>query len=107
MLPTLVAPTGIIEKKPWRHRPRRATRSLRTKRSWSLLAIQGETEKSSPVGARQSESEAGRREHRLTSKVAATLDNPARGAVEAVVVSRGEVDDGEEELVAVLRDVTS
>lgn len=49
MEPTLVAPTGTMEKKPWRHRPRRATRSLRTNRSWSLLAIQGETEKSSPV----------------------------------------------------------
>lgn len=51
--PTFVAPTGIIEKKPYRQRPRRATRSLRTKRSASLPTIQGETEKSSPARSRE------------------------------------------------------
>ena len=48
MLPTFVAPTGTILKKPYRHRPRSATRSLSTNRFWSRLAIYGDTENSSP-----------------------------------------------------------
>lgn len=57
--PTLVAPTGTIEKKPYRQRPRRATRSFRTKRSASLPTIQGDTEKSSPEGTRLNQRQKG------------------------------------------------
>ena len=49
MEPTLVAPTGTIEKNPCLHLPRRATRSFRTKRFAMRFAIYGETEKSSPT----------------------------------------------------------
>lgn len=48
MLPTLVAPTGTMLKKPYRHRPSIATRSLSTKRFCNRLAMYGETENSSP-----------------------------------------------------------
>ena len=39
MLPTFVAPTGIMLKNPCFHLPRRATRSFNTKRLCNLLAI--------------------------------------------------------------------
>lgn len=52
MLPTFVAPTGTIPKKPCFHRPRSATRSFSTKRFSSRFAMYGETEYSSPVMVR-------------------------------------------------------
>jgi len=41
--PTLVAPTGTIEKKPYFHLPIRATRSLTANKLWTKLTIAGDT----------------------------------------------------------------
>ena len=49
MLPTFVAPTGIMLKNPCLHRPSMATRSLRTNRFSRRFATYGETENSSPA----------------------------------------------------------
>ena len=49
MLPTLVAPTGTIPKKPCFQRPSKATRSFRTNRFSRRFAMYGETENSSPM----------------------------------------------------------
>lgn len=49
MLPTLVAPTGTMPKKPNFQRPSKATRSFRTNKFSNRFAIQGETEKRSPA----------------------------------------------------------
>lgn len=54
MLPTLVAPTGTMPKKPYRHRPRRATRSFRTNRFASRFTMYGDTENSSPLQSTKS-----------------------------------------------------
>ena len=37
--PTLVAPTGVMLKKPWRQRPRRATRSFSVNRFGTRFAM--------------------------------------------------------------------
>jgi len=41
--PTLVAPTGTIEKKPYFHLPRSAIRSLTVNKLWTKLTTFGAT----------------------------------------------------------------
>ena len=97
ILPTFVAPTGTMLKNPYFHLPRRATRSLRTKRLCNLLAIYGDTEKSSPKDEDQVVCHSVRsRSKERTNEMPALFYDPSRGTVEPMVVAGGEVDNAEE-----------
>jgi hypothetical protein len=65
------------------------------------LAIQGETEKSSPddeaIGQLMNPSHTN---ETRTNKMPPFLHNPGSWAVKAVIITRGEVDDGEEERIS-------
>lgn len=98
MLPTFVAPTGTMLKKPCFHRPSSATRSFSTNRFSSRFAIHGETEKRSPVYSKVSNPSV-TDNGRHTNKVPSALNDPCSRTVEPVIVSRRQINDDEERVV--------
>lgn len=101
MLPTFVAPTGTMPKKPYRQRPSNATRSLRTKRLANRLTRNGETENNSPTWCfSQLPTPWSCPRTRRTSKVSSSFNNPRSRTVEPMVISGSKVDDGEVKLVS-------
>lgn len=95
MLPTLVAPTGIMLKNPYFHLPRRATRSFKTKRLCNLLAMYGDTEKSSPGDGGQIVYRSPVTFNERTNEMSTLFNDPSGGTMESMVITRSEIDDAE------------